>query len=126
MRNNLKDTILKILEAVEYADDKEAFVKEFEELVNIQAVESLINSLPQDQKEALKIEGSANKDNSEKVSEILKSRFNEEQMQKSLEETTKSAVMEWMKTIEPTLSDQQKQNLVKLSEDLNTQASPTI
>ncbi len=122
---NAKDLILKILDSIDYSDDKEVFVKEFVELVNIQVVESLINSMPQDQQEALNIELSANKENSEKISELLKSRFSEEQMQKSLEETTKKSVEDWMKAIEPTLSDQQKQNLINLSEELNTSTPVT-
>lgn len=115
-RNNILYTIL---ETIDYTDDKEAFVKKFTEVVNIQAGEGLISSLPQEQQESLKNELTVNKDNSEKASEILKAHFNEEQIQKSLEETTKNAVMEWMQAVNPTLSDEQKQKLVALSQEFN-------
>lgn len=120
----MNDSLLKILDAIDYADDREAFVKEFTEVVNMQAVEILISSLPQDQQDSLKTELTANEDNPEKISEILKSRFSEEQVQKSLEETTKTAVEDWMKAINPTLSDEQRQKLLDLSQELNPTPPP--
>lgn len=119
-----KDILLKILGAIDYADDKDAFVKEFTEVVNIQALESLISALPQDQQDTLKNELTANKDYSEKVSEILRGRFPAEQMQKSLEETMQKSVTEWMQAVNPTLNDVQRQKLLDLSQELNPTPPP--
>ncbi|HVF69152.1 MAG TPA: hypothetical protein VNA13_01160 [Xanthomonadales bacterium] len=124
MTNNTENIILKILEAIDYADDREVFVKEFTELVQIQAMDKLIISLPEDQQDTLKNELRTNQENLEKIGEILKSRFSMEQMQKSLEETSAKAVTEWMQAISPTLTDVQKQKLVSLSQEFNPAPPP--
>lgn len=119
-----KEILLEILKAIDYKDDKDAFVQEFTDLVQIQAIEKLITALPQDQQEDLKSELAANKDYSEKVSEILRGRFPAEQMQKSLEETMQKSVTEWMQAVNPTLNDVQRQKLLDLSQELNPTPPP--
>lgn len=124
MNSETKNTILKILEAIDYSDDKEDFVNKFIEIINIQTIESLAISLPLDQQNSLKNELTANKNNPEKVGEILKSRFSDEQTQKSLEEVSKNAVSEWMQAVSPTLSEEQRQKLLDLSKELNPTPPP--
>ncbi len=124
MNTDINNVLLKILEAIDYTDDREAFVKEFTDLVQIQAMDRLINPLPQEQQDSLKVELTENKDNLDKIGEILKSRFSEEQMRKSLEETTTNAVTDWMKAIDPTLSDDQKVRLANLSLELQSASLP--
>ncbi len=114
-----KTTLLKLLDAIEYHDDKEVFVKEFTELIQIQSMDKLIMSLPQDQQDSLKSQLRDNKDDLDRIGEILKSHFTEEQMKKSLEETTRKAVGDWMQSIDSTLSDAQRQKLLNLSYELN-------
>ncbi len=122
---NDKDILLNILEAIDYTDDKEAFIKEFIELTQIQAVNDLVNALPPEQKEAVKAELAANKDNPQKASDVLKSRFTDEQMQEALEKSSGYAMLEWMNAINPTLSDEQRQKLINLSKELLPPMQPT-
>lgn len=124
MDERAKNVLLKILEAIDYTDDREAFVKEFTDLVQIQAMDRLINSLSQEQQGLLKAELTENKDNLDKIGEVLKARFDEEQMRKSLEETTTNAVSDWMKAIDPTLSDDQKVRLANLSLEIQSASPP--
>ncbi len=114
-----KTTLLKLLEAIDYADDKEAFVKEFVGLIQIHAMDRLIMSLPEEQQSSLKSQLRDNKDDLDKIGEILKSHFSEEQMKESFEVTTQKAVMDWMQSVDPTLSDIQRQKLLNLSYELN-------
>lgn len=111
--NNDRDTVLRILEAIDYSDDKEAFVDEFLKNVQQQAFINLVQALPQDKQEEIKNEFATENP------EIVKKYFTEEQIQQSLEDTSKNAVMEWLQTINPTLADAQRQKLVDLSQELN-------
>ena len=88
----------------------------------------MISALPADQQETIKNELTANKDNPEKISELLKSKFSEEQMQKRLEEVSSNFLTEWMQAVNPTLTDEQRQKLVALSQEFNPtpQPSPTV
>ncbi|HSW48399.1 MAG TPA: hypothetical protein VLG67_04965 [Candidatus Saccharimonadales bacterium] len=85
--NNIADYIIKILEAIDFADDKETFVKEFDENVKLLAFDNLLKSLPEEHQQSIKSEIFASADNLEKVGEILKANFTEEQTQKVLEDT---------------------------------------
>ena len=114
-----KTTLLKLLDAIGYTDDKDVFVKEFVELVQIHAMDKLIISLPQDQQESLKAQLRENKDDLDKIGEILKSHFTEEQMKESFQITTQKAVRDWMQAVDPTLSEIQRQKLMNLSYELN-------
>ena len=109
-----KNELFRILDAIGYAGDREAFVKKFNELIQLQAIDNLINSLPQDGQKVIRNELVTNKDNPEKVNETLNGHFSEKQIQQELEETFKNALTDWMQAVSPTLSDFQKHKLLAM------------
>jgi phage host-nuclease inhibitor protein Gam len=122
--NNYKDILLKILDAIGYADDREAFVNEFIGNVQKQAVVDLIQTLPADKQEEIKKEFSSAAGNPEKIAEVVKKYFTEDQMRKALEEASKNAVIDWMDAVKDTLSDAQRTKLIDLSGEFAPSASP--
>jgi hypothetical protein len=111
-----KEILLKILEVISFTDDKEAFMKEFINNVSLQAFVDLVQTLPQDKQEELKKAFAAAGENAQKINDIVKNYFSEEQINNALENAAKNGVTEWMKAVDPTLSDPQRQKLVDLSQ----------
>ena len=109
--NDPKPILIKILEIIDYAEDKEKFAAEFLQTISLQTLLGLINTLPQDKKDLpqQKIHGIEN--DAVKMQEELKNYFTQNQLEQAIENSAKNAVEEYIKTIEPTLSDSQKQNL---------------
>lgn len=87
-------------------------------LINLQvlfickSVVALVQSLPVDNQEKIKQEMSASGNNSEKIEEIIKKYFTEEQRTKALEPAAKSAIVDYLKSINDSLSSTQKQTEV--------------
>ena len=125
--NKNKEILLKILEAIGYTDDKEAFTDEFLKNVQLQSMIDLHNSLTSEQQEEFKNKLILHTDDQEKVDEVVKSYFSEEQRRNAFEEASKKAMMEWLEEINPALTDEQRQKLIKLSEELNqdSQSQPS-
>jgi hypothetical protein len=117
----INDVILKILESIEYADDKEVFVNKFMNNVSLQAFVDLTQTLTQDKQEELKKAFAAAGEDAQKINDIVKSYFSKEQINSALENAAKNAVTEWMQVVDPTLSDPQRQKLIDLSQQF---ASP--
>lgn len=84
MDKELNQVILQILTIIDYADDKDAFAAELLQLIQQKAFVSFLQSLPQDKQEA----------------------YN-----KIASDTLKDAFAEYTKTIQVTLSEEQKQKL---------------
>ena len=57
MEQSSKDILLKILEIIEYQNDKEKFVTEFELLNQTEALGNLLNKLPSDVQEKISTNG---------------------------------------------------------------------
>lgn len=118
MPKNFRNTLLKILDIIEFSDDKSTFVDEFLRNVQLQSLDNLIQSLPEDKQKEIRQNLSRNSDNPKKVAEILKMHFTEAQMQKALETVSKTAIETYFKTINETLSPAQKNNLASFFEQL--------
>jgi hypothetical protein len=119
----VNDVILKILEAIEYVDDKEAFVKKFMNSVSLQAFIDLTQTLPQDKQEELKKAIIAAGEDAQKINDIVKNYFSEEQINNARENAAKNAVTGWMQAVDPTLSDSQRQKLIDLSKQFVPQVA---
>lgn len=122
MNNDYKVTLSKILEAIEYSENKNAFIEEFVKNINIQALLNLITTISSDKQEQLKSQLLQNKDNKEKVAEIFKEHFPEEKIEESVKNVAKETMTKYIEVISDTLTDIQKQNLIQIAENLK----PTI
>lgn len=120
MNNNYKLILLNLLEAIDYADDKEAFVAEFMHLISTQALVNLLQTLPEDkQQEADKKIASA--DGQENFNKAVSEYFTDEQVAKAVDEASQKAILEWLRSLHNTLNDEQRKKLVELSNELQSQ-----
>ncbi|MBI2613617.1 MAG: hypothetical protein HYW62_02500 [Candidatus Levybacteria bacterium] len=119
---NNHNILLKILEIIGYSDDKDAFVDEFLKNVQMQSVIDLIQSLPQDKQSEIKEKLAQIQNDQNKASDLLKAYFTEEQIQEALKNSSKKAMEEYIKAINPTLSSAQKNNLITFSQQINPSA----
>ncbi len=109
INNNAKDIILKMLDIIGYREDKEVFANEFLKNVYLQSVQDLIKALPQEQ-QGIKDKIVAAK-TPEELDKIVKVSFSSEDIDKALSLSSQNSMSEWIKTVIPTLSLEQKQKL---------------
>ena len=100
--------LIKILEIIGYSEDKDKFAMEFLENVGIKAQSDLIGALPQDKKDQLQQKIQSLGNDAAKVQGELLNYFTQDQIGQAIENSSKNAVTDYVKTIEPTLSDPQK------------------
>jgi hypothetical protein len=121
MNNNLKEQIIKILETINYTGDKEKCTNDLLGLCTQQMVLDITSNLPQEKLDLLKQKPKG--DNPEKTLEVLEKVVGEEEIAKSLEKATQDVFQDWLKTVEPTLSNNQKDNLKIYFEELQKNSS---
>jgi GTP1/Obg family GTP-binding protein len=119
---NYKEIILKVLEAINYTDDKEAFINQFATNIYFQSLIDLIQSMPITDQEKIKQKMSTIDNSSEKIDEVIKRYFTEVQRKKALELTAKNAMVNYISAIQDTLSPSQEQNLINLFQRFNFSA----
>lgn len=122
--NDPKIILLKILEIIGYSEDKEKFATEFLQNVSFQALLDLLNTLPQDKKDQLQQKITSMGNDTAKIQEELKAYFTDSQLEQAIENSAKNAVTEYMKAIDSTLSEAQKQNLTNYFSEITKNASP--
>lgn len=110
MLQSSKDIFLQVLNIIGYSDNKEEFASKFFQLCEQQTIINLIKSLPQDKQTALQAELSK-QTNPQLNNLLLKKYFSNEQVASSLEQATKQTFENYLQTIIPTLSGEQKVKL---------------
>lgn len=123
--NDPKTILLRILDIIGYSEDKEKFATEFLQNVSLQTLLDLFNALPQDKKDQIQQQITSAGNNSQTVRGILKSYFEESQIENAIQNASKNAVIEYMKAIDSTLSQTQKTNIVNFAKELNPNNPPT-
>lgn len=124
--SNHNDLLLKILQAVEYQDDKEVFVLKFEKNIFLQSIADLIKSLPLEKRDELKLELNQ-LENPEVALETLKNNFTDSQVQDAIKKSAKDSIKKYIQSINPTLSEPQKNNLMKVLKEIEqTSAQATF
>jgi len=73
--DDAKSIILKILDTIDYSDDKERFADEFLQSVQLHALSNLIQSLPADRQNEIKEELTKNSNSPDVVAGVLKKIF---------------------------------------------------
>ena len=121
-----KTIVFGILDIIGYSEDKEKFATEFLQTVSLQALLDLFNTLPQDQKDKIQQQITNAGNNPQAIQEALKRYFTDLQLQDAVRTSAKNAVTEYIKTIEPTLSDPQKQNLTNYFSEITKNVSPAV
>lgn len=115
-----REFLYKILDAVDYTDDKEIFAAQFLENIRVKALMELVKSLPAEKRgEARKklIEGSVDP---QKAATVIQAYFTETQIQEALKNTAQSMMVKYIESIEDVLSPAQKENLIKIFGNLRS------
>ncbi len=114
----MKDLILKILEEINFNEDKDEFVNQFLENIKIQTIIDLFELLTDKEKEKFKSELTENSDSSTSINIVLNKFFSDDQIGKAVEGAAKNAISDWMEMIGPALDDDQRQKLLSVSASL--------
>lgn len=124
MLSMYNDIIIKILEATGYDGDKVAFVADFMRIISSQALVALVQSLPEEkQLEADKKIAEA--DGQETFAKAVSEYFSDQQVAQAVDEASQKAIAEWLRSLQSTLTDEQRKNLLKLSEEMQQMAEAT-
>ncbi len=110
-----REILLKILEILEYEDDREAFVNAFLVNIQLQALNILLAGVSSEKK--IKIEKEITSDSPDKY-QVLQNHFTQEQIEKALNESADISVREYIESIDEKLTDDQQQGLVVYIESL--------
>lgn len=113
--NNIRTTLLKILEIIDYRDNKDNFVDEFLKNLQLQSFLDLMQTLPKDKQQELQKQLQS-VTQLEELNNKINLYFNEKQLKDSLENTARTGLANYIQAIDPSLSTVQKNNLAKLLE----------
>jgi len=117
-----KTILLKILDIIDYKDDKEVFSHKFFNLVAQQTLGDLVLSLPDDKKKAVEGQLSAETDPI-KLKQIFNSSFTKEQVDEVTLKVTHKAFQDYTRAIVPVLTPDQKQRLQELVDIKTSEAN---
>lgn len=121
MKNDPKQIILQVLEIIGYEDDKDKYANDFLSLCLQKAFVSLTQDFPQDKQDQLTQRMSLI--SADKIEGLLLEYFPKEKFETAVKEASRSTFEDYLKTIIPTLNDDQKN---KLEQYLSSQASVAI
>lgn len=108
-----KSILLKILDIIEYKDDKEVFSDKFFNVIAQQTVGDLIFTLPPEKKTIVEARMKEEQD-AARLKEIFHATFTEKEINAMMERVTHRAFQDYTKAILPVLTAQQKQKLQEL------------
>lgn len=108
--DELKNFISQFLEIINYQEDKIEFTNKFLSEVYLQAVDRLLKTLPAD-RQPLIIQHLESAKTPELLQQAVASQFDKSALESALQNTMQEMFADYLKTIEPALSDQQKTNL---------------
>jgi hypothetical protein len=81
--------------------------------------------LPKERQEQVMQQLNADANNQEKINEVLKKKFREEQLQKAFNKAVEDAIKGWISAIDHSLSDDQRSKLIQIAQDLQPASSKT-
>ena len=118
-----KTIILKILEAINYSEDRDVFANDF--LINIQleAVRNLTDKVDQSKKQEIvkKLQGAPE---GKDAIMILEEYFTPDHVEETLKNVAEDSIQEYIKNITETLDDSQREGLINYMDSLSS--SPQI
>lgn len=120
MNHDPKQIILQVLEIIGYEEDKDKYANDFLALCLQKAFVNLTQELPQDKQDQLRQRISLTQP--EKTEALLLEYFQKDKFEAAVKEASASTFEDYLKTIIPTLNDDQKN---KLEAYLSSQAPAT-
>lgn len=105
-----KQSVLKILEIINYQDNRDVFADDFLFLIQQEMLARLIESLSEEKRQELERE-LGEKPSPELIHTLLNKYFSEQQKAETTEQVTAETFKDFFKSIIPTLSGQQKTKL---------------
>lgn len=112
-----KDIVVKILTIIDYPHDREAFLVDFDRVVSSQAVIDLVKSLPEDKRSDAE-DAISKAQSQEEFSKAISAYFTVDQVSEAIDAAAAPAISQWISSIAPTLTDEQKQKLIELSSEM--------
>ncbi len=112
--DDLKLLLNKVLDAISFDSNREEFINNFLQLCAEQTVLELISSLPDDQKGKFK-QQCQQKTDPQEIKAIILTFFNKEQYNQTVTKTSSELFTSFFKELEPSLNDNQKQQLTALA-----------
>jgi enoyl-[acyl-carrier-protein] reductase (NADH) len=114
--NSYRDTLRKILESIDYTEDKDTFIEEFMRILQLKVVAALVQKLtPDKQREIEKLL-------EEESKIVLENYFTEEEIKSTISKISKELGEEYIKSIAHTLSESQKETLDGVLREVSKQA----
>lgn len=113
------EILLRILEIVDYQDDKDKFVESFLKNITGQTFFDLVKTLPDDKQKGIELK------EGQSAFEALRKSFSEEQIQEAEKNASSTATQKFLEEIYPSLSEVQKGRLENFLKEVK-QANPTI
>lgn len=114
-----RELLLKILNIIGYTGNKESYIDEFLRNIPLLALEDLILTLlPQTQQE-IKQKLADNYQDPEMVAIIVREYFSDLEFEEALKDAAKNSITNFIQKINPTLSDTQREEILKLFEEFN-------
>lgn len=108
--NDLKASLQNFLETIEYPDNKEEFINKLISTMYLETLDELLNTLPQDKREALKQQFTS-VSTPEAMQEIVNNNFDQKTFEEALKRNSRKIFTEYVDTISPTLSEEQRVKL---------------
>ena len=114
-----KNLLRKILDAIDFKGDKEAFIQKLLSLIYTQAFTELLSLLPEEQQQEMA--DVLEKNTPMQFLERLQGQLNEEQIKNAFQKATEETIADYLETIDPKLTDEQRKKLETLSTQMNPQ-----
>ncbi len=109
MERKIIDIVADILEIIEYPDDREQFLKEFQQTNHEEAIFNILEQFPEDIKEKIKNAEDPN---------LIKDYITEEAYLSEMTKVSEEALKNFLETINSSLSDEQREKIEKLFQNL--------
>ncbi len=106
MQQNYKDTLLELLTTINYPNNKEKFIAEFEDLNRVEVIANILEKLPKDIQE--KIQAGDND------YENIKKYIHQDEYLAEITKVSAEALKKFIEVISPLLTLQQKQQVDKI------------
>jgi hypothetical protein len=121
--NDLKNILLKFLEAIEYSDDKEEFIDNFTTIIYLDSVETLLVTLPED-KQALIKEQIGLAKSTEELMTVVNSNFNQQSFQDAVTAASQKVFSEYLDEIKDVLTDEQRSKMQQFLQSISAHTTP--
>lgn len=120
--NDYRAILIELLTAIDYNKDKSAFVEEFIKNLQLQSLNNLLLTLPQDKLDNMKQQLLSSSNDAQNSSKIIRSLFSEAQINSSIENASREAVTSYIESIRDVLSPEQEKKVLAIIEKYNSTA----